>query len=256
MKTLGMLGFIALLFLPADGVAQEVKTKTLPLPDQRYKADVMVVVAHPDDEGAATAYLARAIDQGKRVAVVFTTHGNSGSNEAGPEQATALGDIREIEARRALAFLGVANVWFLDGKDTASQNVLESLGNWGHGAALERLVRLVRLTRPEVLLTFLPGAFIGEDHGDHQAAGVLTTEAFDLAGDTATFSSQIAGSQGRQEPYQDNLRAWQVKKIYYFPDADSGEMFRGQGPEYAVKDVSKLLKRPYWRVSFESFRAH
>jgi LmbE family N-acetylglucosaminyl deacetylase len=248
---------VILLFLPPAAGGQASKaTKTLPLPDDRYKADVMVVVAHPDDEGAATGYMARVLDDGKRVAVVFTTHGNSGGNESGPEQAAALGDVREIEARRALAFLGVANVWFLDGKDTASQNVLESLGNWGHGTALERLVRLVRLTRPEVMLTFLPGVFIGEDHGDHQAAGVLGTEAFDLAGDPATFPSQVAASQGRQEPYQDNLRVWQPKKIYYFPDADGSEMFRGKGPIYSVKDVSKLLKMPYWRVSFESFRAH
>jgi LmbE family N-acetylglucosaminyl deacetylase len=254
---LNLVAMAALLCLPAATAGQASKaTKTLPLPDDRYKADVMVVVAHPDDEGAATGYLARLLDDGKHVAVVFTTHGNSGGNEAGAEQAVALGDIREIEARRALAFLGVTNVWFLDCKDTASQNVLESLGNWGHGAALERLVRLVRLTRPEVILTFLPGVFIGEDHGDHQAAGVLGTEAFDLAGDPATFPSQVAASQGRQEPYQDNLRAWQPKKIYYFPDADGSDMFRGKGPTYSVKDVSKLLKMPYWRVSFESFRAH
>jgi LmbE family N-acetylglucosaminyl deacetylase len=253
MKILAILTFS---LLPVGVRAQDSKTKTLPLPDDRYKADVMVVVAHPDDEGAATAYMARVIDQGKRVSVVFSTHGDSGGNESGAEQATALGDIREIEARRALAFLGVVNVWFLDGKDTASQNVLESLGNWGHGAALERLVRLMRLTRPEVILTFLPGVFIGEDHGDHQAAGVLGTEAFDVAGDPAAFPSQVAASQGRQQPYQDNLRAWQAKKIYYFPDADNSEMFRAKGPEYSVKDISKLLKMSYWRVSFESFRAH
>src|SRR6266851_8258849 len=63
--------------------------KSLPFHDSRYKADILVVVAHPDDEGAATAYLARAIDDGKRVAVVYGTHGSSGGNEAGAEQAAA-----------------------------------------------------------------------------------------------------------------------------------------------------------------------
>src|SRR5450432_2901065 len=159
-------------------------------PDERYKADILLVVAHPDDEGAATAYLARAIDEGKRVAVAYGTRGSSGGNEVGTEQASALGAIREIEARRALASLGITNVWFLGGKDNASQDVLQSLANWEHGAALEQLVRIVRLTRPDVILTFLPGTFIGEDHGDHQAAGVLATEAFDLAGDPTAFASQ------------------------------------------------------------------
>jgi LmbE family N-acetylglucosaminyl deacetylase len=232
--------------------------KPLPLPDERYKADILLVVAHPDDEGAATPYLARAIDEGKRVAVVYGTHGGSGANEAGAETAAAMGAIREIEARRALATpgLGITNVWFLPGKDTAGQNVLVSLANWGHAEALEQLVRLVRLTRPEVVLTFLPGTFIGENHGDHQASGVLATEAFDLAGDPAVFPAQVAGPMRRLEPYLENLRPWQTKKIYYFPDADNEQISLGKGPEYSVTGISKTTKQPYWRIALESFRAH
>src|ERR1700685_3594877 len=189
--------------------AQQSKPTALKEPDERYKADILLVVAHPDDEGAATAYLARAIDEGKRVAVVYGTRGSSGANEVGAEQAAALGAIREIEARRAVAMLGITNVWFLEGKDTASQNVLQSLSNWNHGEALQQLVRLMRLTRPEVVLTFLPGTFIGEDHGDHQASGVLATEAFDLSGDPVAFPEQLAGPTKRLEPLLDNLRPWQ-----------------------------------------------
>src|SRR5690348_2489499 len=119
-----LLTCVLLLLLARESAAQQ--AKPLPLPDERYKADILLVVAHPDDEGAATAYLARAIDEGKRVAVAYGTRGSSGANEAGAEQAAALGAIREIEARRALATLGITNVWFLGGKDTASQNVLQS----------------------------------------------------------------------------------------------------------------------------------
>src|SRR5260221_3167994 len=164
-------------------------------PDERYKVDILVVVAHPDDEGAVTPYLARAIyDLHKRVAVVYGTHGDSGGNNYGREHAAGLGDIREMEARESCARMGIKNVWFLDGKDTAPQNVLNSLANWHHGASLERLAELVRLTRPDVIITSLPGAFIGENHGDHQAAGVLATEAFDLAGNPVVFPSQISGA--------------------------------------------------------------
>jgi len=230
--------------------------KPLPQADERYKVDLLLVVAHPDDEGAATPYLARALDEHKRIAVVFGTRGSSGANEAGGEQAAALGAIREIEARNALATLGITNVWFLGGKDTASQNVLLSLANWDHGESLEQLVRLVRLTRPEVILTFLPGTFIGEDHGDHQASGVLATEAFDLAGDSTAFPEQIAGPSKRLEPFLENLRPWQPKKIYYFPDADREDIFRGKGPDYSVKEISKSGKQPYWRMALDSFRAH
>ncbi len=225
-------------------------------PDARYKADILLVVAHPDDEGAATAYLARAMDEGKRVAVVYGTRGGNGGNEVGTEQAASLAAIREIEARRANASLGITNVWFLDGKDTAGQDVLVSLANWQHGAALEQLVRLMRLTRPEVVLTFLPGTFIGEDHGDHQAAGVLATEAFDLAGDPTVFPNQVAEPLRRLEAYLEGLRPWQPKKIYYFPDADREDIFKGKGPSYSVKEISKASKKPYWRASLDAFRMH
>src|SRR5256884_9060681 len=150
---------------------------------------------------------------------LFRSRGSSGANEAGAEQAAALGVIREIEARNALTSLGITNVWFLGGKDTASQNVLQSLANWDHGETLEQLVRLVRLTRPEVMLTFLPGTFIGEDHGDHQASGVLATEAFNLAGDPSAFPEQVAGPMKRLGPVVRNLRAGPVHKDYLFSDA-------------------------------------
>jgi LmbE family N-acetylglucosaminyl deacetylase len=254
MKPRWMGVLLLLAAMPIGGFGQE--AKSLPVADARYKADILLVVAHPDDEGAATAYLARAIDEGKRVAVVYGTRGSSGGNEAGTEQAAALGVIREIEARRALGTLGVTNVWFLGAKDTATQDVLQSLANWEHGAALEQLVRLVRLTRPEVVLTFLPGTFIGEDHGDHQASGVLATEAFDLAGDPTVFPSQVAVPLRRLEPYLENLRPWQPKKIYYFPDAEREDIFNGKGPEYSVKELSKSSKKAYWRASLDSFRLH
>src|SRR5579859_841767 len=134
--------------------AQVQAPKKLSGADERFIADILVVVAHPDDEGAVTPYLARAIyDLHKRVAVVYGTHGDSGGNNYGREHAAGLGDIREMEARESCARMGIKNVWFLDGKDTASQNVLNSLANWHHGASLERLVELVMITSGRVSRT-------------------------------------------------------------------------------------------------------
>jgi len=107
-----------------------------------------------------------------------------------------------------------------------------------------------------VILTFLPGTFIGEDHGDHQASGVLATEAFDLAGDATVFPAQVAAPLRRLEPYLENLRPWQAKKIYYFPDADRDDLFRDKGPAYSVKDIAKSSKKAYWRLALEGFLAH
>ena len=231
--------------------------ETVKRPDERMKADILVVVAHPDDEGGVTPYLARAIyDQHKRVVVVFATRGGSGGNDYTREHGPALGDIREQEAREACAKLGITNVWFLEGKDTASQNVLNSLANWGHGANLEALVRIVRLTRPEIMVSWLPGMFIGENHGDHQASGVLATEAFDLAGDPAAYPAQVAGATKRLEQYLENLTPWQAKKLYFFADADDQKQFMGTGPAYSVKEISPAQKKPYWRLAVDAATPH
>ena len=90
-KFLALIYLTAALVLGASPAAAQ-SEQPVRLADERYKADILVVVAHPDDEGAATPYLARAMDQGKRVAVVYGTRGSSGGNEVGTEQAGALTD--------------------------------------------------------------------------------------------------------------------------------------------------------------------
>jgi len=164
--------------------------------------------------------------------------------------------VREMELRHAMTQLGIQNVWFLEGKDTPSQDVLQSLGNWGHGANLEDVVRMVRLTRPEIILTWLPGIFIGENHGDHQASGVLAVEAFDSAGDPAVFPSQLAQPRKINETLLEGLQPWQPQKIYFFSDASDDKLIKGKGPQYPTTAISPSRHIPYWRVSMDIFRFH
>lgn len=223
----------------------------IPPPDPRYKADILVIIAHPDDEGEIASYLARAVfDQHKRVAVAFGTWGNSGGNLAGAEQGAALADVREIEARQALAFLGIHNVWYLGGSDTPGSNVLRSLATWNHGSALEKAVRLIRLTRPAVVLTWLPDYDVGENHEDHQAAGVIATEAFDLAGNPTAFAAQVAAPRNRLgfANLTEGLRPWQPEKLYYFSDAYFRGWMRGQGPVYSATEISPAKHEPYYQL--------
>lgn len=227
-------------------------------PDARFKADVLVVVAHPDDEIMAAAYIARIVEQGKRVAMVWTTRGDGGNNEEGPEQAAAMGDIREVEGLRAAEWLGVTNVWNLGGPDTPTQNPLESLATCSHGRCLERLVRIVRLTRPAIILTWLPLGVTGENHGDHQASGIMATEAFDLAGDPTAYPEQVTPAR---EPRQNSnrlagLRPWQPQKIYYFANPSHMDFFAGQGPEYATSDISPSRHLSYGRIAAQEFVSH
>ncbi len=230
-----------------------------PKPDARYKADLLVVVAHPDDETEIGAYLARAIfDENKRVAVVFGTRGNQGGNAEGQEQSAALGLTREIEARQALAHFNVKDVWFLNGTDTPSQEVLHSLASWNHGDSLGRLVRLIRLTRPTVIATWLPDWAAGENHGDHQAAGVLATEAFDMAGDPTAFAEQIVPPRNRDDigNFTEGLRPWQPEKLYYFSDTEHPDSLNGKGPAYSSTEKSPARGVSYARLAAEECAFH
>src|SRR6266550_2937059 len=71
-----------------------------PVSDERFKADLLVVTAHPDDDTLVASYLARAVgDEGRRAAVVICNDGSGGGNAVGPERGAALGLVRRIEAR-------------------------------------------------------------------------------------------------------------------------------------------------------------
>ena len=230
-----------------------------PLPDSRYKVDILEVFGHPDDDIEVAAYVAELIEtQHKRVAVVYTTRGNSGGNAAGPEQANALADIREMEARHSIGSYGIDNAWFLHGSDTPGADVLHSLEEWGHGKALDEVVRLVRITRPEVIITWMPNYVVGENHEDHQGAGVLATEAFDLAANPLAFPEQLEASRNRLSisNYGEGLHPWQPKKIYYITDAIHFDFLKGKGPEYATSDMSPSNTMPYSRVAAKAWSSY
>ena len=243
-------------------VAKSQQTPTNPPPDTRFKADILVIAPHPDDESTIAGYLAKAVlDEHRRVAVVVTTRGDAGQNLVGYEQARSLAEIREIETRQALASIGITNVWFLRAPDTWGQDVadvLRSLETSNHGSSLGEAVRFIRLTRPEVVITMLPATVVGENHEDHQAAGVIATEAFDLAGDPTWFPEQVAAPEDRlwYGNLMEGLRAWQPKKLYYYTDASHLDFVKGKGPEYSMTAVSPSQHVSYARLAARELSFH
>lgn len=247
-KWLPIVALLLLGFAPIHAQTQS----PIPAPDKRFKTDILVIVAHPDDDTAVSTYLSKAVlDQGKRVAVIFTNRGKTGPNGVGMEQGKALADEREMEARRSLAARGITDVWFLQGQDTPTQDVLHSLETMGHGAALEEVVRLIRLTRPEVIMTWLPAYAAGENHGDHQAASVIAVEGFDLAGDPVAFPAQVTAPRQHSGigNYGEGLHPWQVKKIYFFSDATHPDFLKGHGPTYLASDISSARRVPFSEIN-------
>jgi LmbE family N-acetylglucosaminyl deacetylase len=254
---------IALAFLIAFGRRVDAQgTGTTPPPDERFKADILVIAPHPDDESTIAGYLAKAVlDEHRRVAVVLTTRGDAGQNLAGNEQARSLGEIREIETRQALASIGITNVFFLRAPDTPSQDVadvLRSLETSNHGSSLGEAVRFIRLTRPDVVITMLPATVVGENHEDHQASSIIATEAFDIAGDPTWFPEQVAAPEDRlwYGNLMEGLHAWQPKKLYYYTDATHFDFMQGKGPQYSMTAMSPSQHVSYARIAAKELSYH
>ncbi|HTI69191.1 MAG TPA: PIG-L family deacetylase [Candidatus Limnocylindria bacterium] len=171
------------------------------------KTDLLGVFAHPDDETGAGAVVAQyALGQGKVVAHVYCTRGEGGGNMVGTQAGTALGHLREAELRDSLKEVGVRYCYFLGQSDFGyTESLSATFERWDHTETLRRLVRLIRTLRPEVILTMNPAPTMGQ-HGHHQAAAVLATEAFDAAADSNQFPELIS---------KEGLYPWQVRKLYY-----------------------------------------
>lgn len=151
----------------------------------------LFVGAHPDDEAGALSTFGYWKEHGVRTGVVTVTRGEGGGNAIGPEEGPALGLIREAEERRAVGAAGITDIFNLDDVDfyyTVSQPLTRQ--TWGHDDVLGKIVRIIRTTRPETLVTMNPAPSPGQ-HGNHQEAARLTVEAYYAAADPKRFPEQI-----------------------------------------------------------------
>src|SRR5699024_11654955 len=137
------------------------------------KLDVLFIGAHPDDEADTLAALGQWNEfHDVEVGVITATRGEGGGNAVGLEEGPALGLLRELEDRDAVALAGIEHVYNLDALDfyyTASAPLSREV--WGGDDLLGRIVRVVRATRPEVIITMNPSAVEG-NHGNHQQAAM------------------------------------------------------------------------------------
>jgi LmbE family N-acetylglucosaminyl deacetylase len=166
-------------------------------------ASAMHTTAHPDDEqGGVLALLSRG--QGARVTLLTLNRGESGDNAIGSELFDAVGLLRTEELLIADRYYGVDRQYFTTMIDYGfSKRLDETLGKWGREHVLRDVVRVIRIDRPLVLIARFQGNE-RDGHGNHQAAGLMTQEAFKAAGDPTMFPEQIAAG----------LRPWQPLKLY------------------------------------------
>ncbi len=116
---------------------------------------VLVVTPHPDDaEGGAGGTIARWTKQGRKVVLIVCTNGDKGTSDRNvkPED---LARLRAEEQRQAAEVLGIAEVVFLRFPDQGLEDCSEFR---------EKLVRQIRIHRPETVVTIDPHHRYNPEH--------------------------------------------------------------------------------------------
>ena len=166
-------------------------------------ARLMQVVAHPDDEDGGLLTL-EARGHGVTTLLMTLNRGEGGQNKVGSNLSDVLGVLRTEELLASDQHYGIQDRFSRVADFGFSKSPEETFAKWGgHDVALADMIRVIRTFRPDVLVARFSGTE-RDGHGNHQASGILTKEAFRAAADPKRFPEQIA--QG--------LQPWQPKKLY------------------------------------------
>src|SRR4026209_1798229 len=140
----------------------------------------MHTTAHPDDENNGLLVMLNR-GQGYRTTLATATRGNGGQNEIGPEIFEALGVLRTGELA-ALHRFDAADQYFTRAVDFGySFSIEETFEKWGRDEITADYVRLIRMIRPDVIVTLPPTGNAGGQH--HMASAIITRDADKPAGD-------------------------------------------------------------------------
>ena len=151
------------------------------------QSQVLVYIPHPDDaEGRMAGTVARWTREGKDVVYVVCTNGDKGTSDP-KMKPKELASIREQEQIAAADVLGVKEVIFLRYPDQALEETPQFR---------KEIVRLVRMYKPDVVVTVDPHrGYL--DHRDHRMTAQVTLDAvFPYAGSAYSYPDLL--EQGLQ----------------------------------------------------------
>lgn len=153
------------------------------------KADLLLLVAHPDDEliffgGTIPTY---DTELGLNVVVAYMCYSNT---------------TRSSELLNGLWHMGVRNYPVIgDFYDAYSSSLDAAYKNWGKGSVREFVTELIRKHRPEVVLSHDVGGEYG--HGAHR-----------LCADAARYCVENSSNPEHAPEIAEAYGLWQVKKLY------------------------------------------
>ena len=194
------------------GISTDLIYQLLALP---IAGSVLHIGAHPDDEDVGLiSYFVRKY--GVRAVYWSANRGEGGQNRIGPYSDEALGVYRTWESLEARAVDGGECLFGPFYDFGYSKNGEESLAKWGRENVVREIVRAIRIIQPQVVIARWRGE-AGDFHGQHQAVGEATYEAFESAGNPNRFI----------ELKQQGLAAWQPLKLYHSTDNSGGDLTAG-----------------------------
>lgn len=179
-------------------------------------ASFMTVGAHPDDERSSQIALL-SLGEGVRSVTVTANRGEGGQNSIGTEYRQALGVLRSREMEQASAAFNVELFFLSESFDDPiydfrfSKSAVETLEIWGEDVMMEKLVRAIRQSRPDVIFTNFQNVF--GQHGNHRAMAYAAEQAFALAADPEAFPEHL----------EMGLEPWQAAKFYLPSGKGSGQ---------------------------------
>jgi LmbE family N-acetylglucosaminyl deacetylase len=171
---------------------------------------LLVAFAHPDDETFGPAgTIIRYASRGVAVHYLCATRGEAGHVDPELlEDYSSLADLRTEELKCAARYLGLAGVHLLGYHDSGMENAPENqnpacLFQAPVEDVVEKITRLVREIRPQVVITFdRTGGYF---HPDHVKMHQATTLAFEAAGNPQRYPWQL----------EQGLLTYQPQKLYY-----------------------------------------
>ncbi len=171
---------------------------------------MLVSMAHPDDESFGMAgTIARYASEGVGVYLICATNGDVGMVE--PEFMRGfetIAELRRAELDCAVQTLGLERVYAFGYRDSGMRGSPDnrhpdSLFAADLDEVTRRVTEVIRMVRPQVVVTFDPSG--GYGHPDHVRMHQATVRAVDAAADPAQYPEQI---EVGLEPYR-------PQKLYY-----------------------------------------
>ena len=192
-------------FSPVDPLPQDSGAAGLQDMLQRLHttARLLHTTAHPDDEDGGLLTL-QSRGEGVTATLLTMNRGEGGQNKVGSNLFDVLGVVRALELTQSDRYYGVDQRFTRVADFGFSKSADETFKKWqGHDPALADIVRVIRTFRPDVVVSRFGGTE-RDGHGNHQASGTLSREAFRAAADPKRFPEQI----------REGLLPWQAKKLY------------------------------------------